>query len=477
MNQHPSEIAKELKLFPFFKSFNEDLILRVATLVKEEFIKAGDYILKEGEPNHCLYFLRSGKAEVILTGEVVALLQNYGEVIGEMSVITQKVVGSSIKALTDVELYKIDTQEFTRVPPKEKEKFEVLLFKIYSNILADRLTKTNERVRFYELTNRELHQAQVTLNISGNKKILLVEADRKQLQLAKMAVGGSGLTLDTANDSSAAQNLIDNNEYDLVLCDENNFEIIRWIKQNKPSLKVVFLANKEIKANLSILRENNFIDYLITRDPNDKAYTIKAILTALNKILSKDLFGLEKYLSWGTDIQHKSAVSSRDRTQLKEEMAQYFQKIGIRQSILTKVYTVAEELLMNAIYDAPTDISGKPLYNHMSRQQDVYLEKHQQPQLYYGCDGAILGISVCDPFGRLTKNIIYNYLESCYNGQAGMYNAEKGGAGRGLHQIIENSDITIFNVKKNIKTEVICLFGVESSKVETIPTFHLFFSE
>jgi hypothetical protein len=54
-------------------------------------------------------------------------------------------------------------------------------------------------------------------------------------------------------------------------------------------------------------------------------------------------------------------------------------------------------------------------------------------------------------------------------------NTQKGGAGRGLHQIIENSDLTIFNVKKGIRTEVICLFNIDGQKREAQPSFHYFF--
>ena len=83
-----------------------------------------------------------------------------------------------------------------------------------------------------------------------------------------------------------------------------------------------------------------------------------------------------------------------------------------------------------------------------------------------------------DPFGALNRETILKYLQSCYEGSAGSMNENKGGAGRGLHQIIENTDITVFNVKKGVRTEVICLFNLEPAKDrEQIPTFHYFFSD
>lgn len=73
--------------------------------------------------------------------------------------------------------------------------------------------------------------------------------------------------------------------------------------------------------------------------------------------------------------------------------------------------------------------------------------------------------------------MIVNYLLSCYNGQAGSLNENKGGAGRGLHQIIENAEITIFNVKKGVRSEVICLFNIDGQKKEAQPSFHYFFTQ
>lgn len=51
----------------------------------------------------------------------------------------------------------------------------------------------------------------------------------------------------------------------------------------------------------------------------------------------------------------------------------------------------------------------------------------------------------------------------------------KGGAGKGLHLIVENSNLTIFNVKKGHQTEVVSLFYLDSQRRAVKPTFHYFF--
>ena len=86
-----------------------------------------------------------------------------------------------------------------------------------------------------------------------------------------------------------------------------------------------------------------------------------------------------------------------------------------------------------------------------------------------------MAVSVADPFGALTGDTILDYLDSCYGNQAGDLNKEKGGAGRGLHQIIENSDLVVFNVEAGVRTEVISLMNVDPKmQGDKSPSFHLF---
>jgi hypothetical protein len=51
----------------------------------------------------------------------------------------------------------------------------------------------------------------------------------------------------------------------------------------------------------------------------------------------------------------------------------------------------------------------------------------------------------------------------------------KGGGGRGIHQIIENADLVVFNIRPNVRTEVIALFNIDpKAQGDKHPSFHLF---
>ena len=315
-------------------------------------------------------------------------------------------------------------------------------------------------------------------NALQSKKVLIADPDRKQQMVARMALGGTGVDLQIASSVEETLSFLAKNEHELFICDSAFSEAMEKSYNVGFRGESVFMASGEIQSYLEQLKALPSIAHVVSRDPEDRTFTVRAILTTVTKILSSDFFGLEKYMSWGVETHEKKIQRGSLRKQAIDSMCEKLSQIGVRNTILEQVQTVSEEMLMNAIYDAPVDTQGKPLFNHLARTVDVELQEDQAATLRFACDGNILGVSVSDPFGGLTKDIIIAYLDSCYRGQAGIFNVEKGGAGRGLHQIIESSDLTIFNVKKQIRTEVLCLFQLDNTQKKNVrrPSFHYFFS-
>lgn len=310
------------------------------------------------------------------------------------------------------------------------------------------------------------------------KNVLLVDADKKQQLVAKMALGGTGVTLEIAEDPEIAINSLAEKKYDLIFCSTPHAELLSNAHQKKFPGQMVLFTSNEVQSYLPVLKGLPFVENVVSRDPNDRTFTVKNIVTTITKLLNEDYFGLEKYLAWGVDVRQIDINHSNQRADQITKMQEYLKTLGIRNSIIDRAGVCAEEMLMNAVYDAPTDADGNSLFNHLPRTIEITLSKEQSCQLRYACDGNLVAISVLDPFGALAKNHVIEYLESCYQGEAGKFNKNKGGAGRGLHQIIENADLTIFNVKKGVRTEVIAIYNIDSSskKGESQPTFHYFFN-
>jgi CheY-like chemotaxis protein len=305
----------------------------------------------------------------------------------------------------------------------------------------------------------DLHRNEQAL---ASKKVLLVDKNKRQHLITKVALEGTGITLRIAADLEAAQTELAHGKFDLVFCDPAFIELASVLQANAPDTFFVLMTQQELRDQLETLKSWSSVNNMISRDLDGKSTSVKTISTTAMKLLGSDFFGLEKYLSWGGEAEEARISASDGRAAIIEKMKQYFRDLGIRNSILDRCAIVTEELLMNALYDAAVDSKGAPLFNHLPRTQAVQLSVGQHILVRYACDGMSIAISVSDPFGSLEKSTILSYLESCYGGKdVPDGGGPKGGAGKGLHQIVENADMTVFNIREGERTEVIAFFSIE----------------
>lgn len=509
-------------------------------------------IMKQGELNKNLYFLVIGTVKIYVDDGWVATLARKGDLLGEMSVITKKPAGATIVAETPVQLIKVDTEAFKTLTGHNTDQFDHILYRIYSMILTDKLSVTNQKAKYLEDTMEALKRAKSELleinqsmearvaerttalggrleelltsqlsplkstmqeiqdkvpsdskskfskcleevesvvrliepmikNLKAeasakNKRVLVVDGDKKQLLLCKMALGGTGVTLETSSDLVESQQMIEDSEFDMVLGTSDMLPVLTAARAKSKKTKIVFMSSEAIPQYLPKLLPLGQMPNIISRDDNNKSVTIRNIMSTVTKLSSPNIFGLEKYMNWGTEVHELTIAKSTERESLRDKMFEHFGKLGIRRSVLDTVGTVLEELLMNAIYDAPIDSMGKPIYNHLPRTHEIVLRPGEQGRFRFACDGEHIAISVEDPFGALTATTTLKYLDRNYGGGADLAQVEhKGGAGRGLHQIIENSELVVFNISPRKKTEVIALFGmIPGDKIERVPQLHFF---
>lgn len=309
------------------------------------------------------------------------------------------------------------------------------------------------------------------------RKVLLFEPVKKKQVVVKLALGGSGVELELVEDDDQFKDLIHQTHFDIILVDQEKFEQVKATLENLQSeSRVVVMVDGVSQGVLpDWLRRGVRPTNMLTR-VEDRSITVKNILTAVTKLTSKEVFGLEKYLAWGVEVQKLKVARSDRRGHYIEQVSEYFSTLGIRRSVRDKIELVLEELLMNVIYDAPIGSDGRPIYNHLPRTSVVSLKPDQQSTLTFATDGIWAAVAVEDPFGSLHPETIFQYLENVYSGLNDL-NAQlgKGGAGRGLHMIVENSDLIVYNIQPGVRTEGLALFRLEAKEVEDPqPSLHLF---
>lgn len=340
--------------------------------------------------------------------------------------------------------------------------------------ILPRLRKIQDDVKpIFEMYSRDVGCAQ--------KKVLLAEPDKKYQGFTKTALVGAGVSLAIVETYEEAFKVLNQESFDILLMSPELVRASELAHAVNPEMKQVLIVKGDKSESLRFaeyFQSYPFINNVVSLHGTARIFTLRNIFTTVGKLAHGDLFGLEKYLNWGAEVKKMPVEGSQQRQEILKKMEHYFAEAGLRQAVLDRCKTVAEEMLMNVIYDAPTDGSGKALYNNVSRTKTVALDVHQKGEFHFACDGVMAAIAVQDPFGSLERDTLLKYLSTCEKGESAIDgHGGKGGGGMGTHLIVASSDLTIFNVRPGLKTEVIALFNIDrqAEKFFSSSSFHLFF--
>ncbi len=217
-------------------------------------------------------------------------------------------------------------------------------------------------------------------------------------------------------------------------------------------------------------------------------YTILDLnfLTAMvDKLLTKDIFGVEKYFGSDFKIEHcsktkfeeptnaniyfKQVTSDKDRVKLCEKIGGYMTATGAP----SIVYQILEELSSNAMIRAPRDEKGNAKYqnefpatDHLVPMKNIKLDKQDAFDIGYGRYNNTYIIVTRDRFGSLRKEeILKRYDRHIHlDSKTGLPFGLSDSHGRGLFICREISDSLIFNIQKNVMTEVISFIQPKENK-------------
>jgi hypothetical protein len=246
------------------------------------------------------------------------------------------------------------------------------------------------------------------------------------------------------------------------------------VVSNRPELRVFEASRKKDRSIQNILvtsktifdyaeplahRDGDLLDHVIAN--HSQEWTIRDLRITCQKILRGDVFGLEKYLDVGTPIQRAQVTGTKDRDQLNQTVSRWAESCGVGKNIGRLVYGITEELLMNAIYDAPV-AGGRTHYETLDRAAARNLQPDEFSTLSYGTDTRTLALSIADPFGAFVAPKFWQYARKILrrDDPDGLIDTKKGGAGLGLFKMLYSSHGVICNVATDQKTEVIVLIDL-----------------
>ncbi len=183
------------------------------------------------------------------------------------------------------------------------------------------------------------------------------------------------------------------------------------------------------------------------------------------RVLAGDIFGLEKMVPWGTRIYSTLVGDYQEKSLCIAQITEYAELMGVRRKYREAIEQCVDEMLMNALYDAPVDDQGKQIFAEIPTKSRIQLRMEQKVVVQYSCDGQTFTVSVRDSFGTLDRSTVLRYLWKCLHSEQ-QIDRKTGGAGLGLYLIANSSTRFLFNVLPDVATECVCTFDLETAKVQ-----------
>ncbi len=175
----------------------------------------------------------------------------------------------------------------------------------------------------------------------------------------------------------------------------------------------------------------------------------------------RERFSLTSLLDEKRISESHRVVRSKDKTAVIAAVGSLATRLGASIRLADTVRTATDELITNALYNAPVDISGAHRYAHLPRSEPVVLEPGEVVEVTIGVDGRKLALRVADPFGSLAPPRLLSVLS---RGLAMTeIESKQGGAGLGLGWLFRAAVHLAVCITPLRSTEVLALFDLSLS--------------
>jgi CheY-like chemotaxis protein len=302
--------------------------------------------------------------------------------------------------------------------------------------------------------------------------ILIVHPDRKTQRIVQRILGVTGYRVDIADNLEQGIALIEQHPPLLVVVDGSAAgsphadRFFTEAARHGTEACMTLLAPDAAAQMPRILGTGAITNVLVHPMP----VLAEELTITAHKLIHRDLFGAEKYLLWGTQLEAHTLTKASQRPPLVAQLADAVRARGQSTRIASMAQLVADELISNAVHNAPVDRAGHHYRKDLARDTELELDDRHAVRLRWGSDARYLAIEVTDPFGSLDRDTILRSLAGSDVRDSG------GGAGMGMVLAYRSSDHLVFNLSPGKRTEIIALIDVRFPPAErsSVSSYNVF---
>jgi hypothetical protein len=266
----------------------------------------------------------------------------------------------------------------------------------------------------------------------------------------------TGAQVVTVDDPAALPGVLDG--VDVLCADTFDGDLVAEQTRARPGLRGVLWTAEPLRRSLRYLVETTAIDHVLGRRNFESPPRAWEVAMLARRLQGTPAPPLGAYLAWGYTALDIDVRASGDRDAAGARIQDFVGSLQVPRRIAEMFAELADELIMNAIYDAPIDAHGRPRYAG-DRKAQVALAAHEQPVMRVATDGSWLALQIRDPFGRLERRHVF---EGLARGLAsGEIDRSGGGAGLGMVVCHNASTALFFDVVPGRHTEVTALFELD----------------
>ena len=283
--------------------------------------------------------------------------------------------------------------------------------------------------------------------------MLAISSDLDQLRRIVVTLERAGAEVDAVRSSEAiAAQVIPHRYVFFSATDGDVATLTTLVPKLRERAHVTIVTPKASLSDLTSYLHDDRVNHVIVGDELDQGVFVTA-----QKLLTGDIFGVEKYLPAGTPVHYARLRDFDGRGRAIDRVLEFAEQAKMRRQVRTAIGAVCEELLMNALYDAPVDDDGKQVFADVDPRQRRDTRSPRPVSIRYAVTDQVFAIAVRDRFGRLAKNTILSYIEKCIH-SPDQIDRKAYGAGLGLYLVANAAASYVVNVAYGIATEVVCTF-------------------
>ena len=292
----------------------------------------------------------------------------------------------------------------------------------------------------------------------SKRRVLAISSDLDQLRRIVANLERAGAEVDAVRSPDAIQTDVIPHRYIFAAtpAEGGTSAGVAMIERLKPQLRdkahVSIIANNAPLGDLTQLLKDPRVNHVIVGDELDRGVFVTA-----QKLLTGDIFGIEKYLPEGTQVHYARLRDFEGRSRAIDTVLEFAEQSKMRRQVRTAIGQVCEELLMNALYDAPVDETGHQIFAEVDPHDRTKSRSPRPVSIRYAATDTQFAVAVRDRFGRLAKNTILAYIDKCLHSPV-QIDRKTYGAGLGLYLVANAAASYVVNVAYGIATEVVCTF-------------------